>query len=145
VNTDSSVPSAAAADVVVANRERLSRGGVIAWWEWRRVPFNVALLVVGAVSGVLAMLLLSGSVQPGEDLVEPVAMFFGVALYAITANAFYTLGWVVELIVRRFDPEAARKSAEVMFRWGLVGSCALTATPLWLALIVRAVALVQKP
>jgi hypothetical protein len=145
VNTDSALASAAAADVVAANRERLSRSGVIAWWEWRRVPFNVVLLIVGVFSCVAAMLLLSGSVQPGEDLVEPAFMLFNVVLYAIAANAFYALGWVVELIVRRFDPEAARRSAEVMFRWGLLGSCVLTAAPLWFALIFRAAALLKKP
>ena len=126
-----------------ASLAAMSRADVIRWWELRRIPYNIALLVIGAISLGVAIFLLSDAVA--TDVSELPGMFRVVAAYAVAANAFYTLGWVVELIVRRFDPEAARKSAEVMFRWGLVGSCALTATPLWLALIVRAVALVQKP
>ena len=70
----------------------------ISWWERRRIAFNV---VVGAYGFVCLMIFFaaittSGSLKPGEDAVEPVAIMaapFGI-------NLLYTLGWIVEIPAR---------------------------------------------
>jgi hypothetical protein len=71
---------------------------VVWWWERRRIPFNLAVLAAGIVS-VLTVLLIGGRlVHPGEDVVEPVALFAGAAVYAFAANACFCLGWITELL-----------------------------------------------
>ena len=109
----------------------------IRWWELKRIVFNLALMVVGVVSCFvsLGVLMTVPSIRDA-DVGSPFLAVFGVALYGIAANVFYTLGWIVELIVRRFDPIVARQSAKVMFKVGLIGSSVLTTAPIWLALAV---------
>jgi hypothetical protein len=53
-----------------------SPGRVIAWWEIRRVPFNVIIGGYGAVCfGIFFWAIVtSGHLQPGEDAVEPIAI-----------------------------------------------------------------------
>src|SRR5258708_36117381 len=71
---------------------------VPAWWELRRIPFNV---IVGTY-GVVCLLAFfwaigtSGRLEPGEDAVEPLALL--AAPFAI--NVLYTLGWLVEVPAR---------------------------------------------
>jgi hypothetical protein len=43
----------------------------IAWWELRRIPFNLALLLAGGASAFTILLVGSRYVKPGEDVVEP--------------------------------------------------------------------------
>jgi len=69
----------------------------------------------------------------GEDAIEPMALILGVVLYGIMANVCYTLGWIVELRVRRSDPARARKLGEKLFRAGMVFACLLTSGPFWFA------------
>lgn len=71
---------------------------VVLWWERRRFPFNLAVLAAGIVSGLTVLLVGARLVHPGEDVIEPVAVFAGIAVYAIVANACYCLGWVTELL-----------------------------------------------
>lgn len=113
----------------------VSTWDAILWWEYRRIPFNLALLVIGGFS-VLVMEAIAQRIIPlGEDAVEPMLLMAAIGAYAVAANVFYTLGWVVELIVRRYDPVVARKSARVMFKLGFIGSCVLTTAPIGLAIL----------
>ena len=107
---------------------------VIAWWEMRRIPFN---LLVGGV-GVLSLLIIdwvgSRFVPLGEDIEEPMGIILGVIGYGIMANLYYTLGWITEL---RQSPGS---SAEIMrakwFRSGLIFSILLTLLPAALVSVV---------
>jgi hypothetical protein len=113
--------------------------GAILWWELRRIPFNLALLVIGVVSVLLMEVIAERVIPVGEDAVEPMLLMAGIGAYAVAANVFYTLGWVVELMVRRHDRVVARKSAREIFKIGFIGSCVLTTAPIWLALFVLVV------
>src|SRR5215469_15016092 len=70
----------------------------IVWWEIRRIPFNLIILAAGIVS--LATIELVGSyvVEPGDDAVEPLLIWFGVMAYGLAANVCYTLGWLTEIL-----------------------------------------------
>ena len=70
---------------------------IIWWWELRRIPYNVIVGMVGAVSLALFLVFIwnSGHLQPGKDAVEPMALF--AAPFAV--NFCYTAGWVVELLL----------------------------------------------
>lgn len=108
---------------------------VIIWWEIRRILFNLALLVIG-VSSIAAMEVIMDRVIPkGEDAVEPLALLFGVVMYGLMANVCYTLGWIVELRMRKGDFASARQRGRRFFKLGLAGSCLLTTLPLWMAFL----------
>jgi hypothetical protein len=90
---------------------------VLAWWECRRIPFNV---MVGAY-GLLCLSLFfwaittSGRLAPGEDAVEPMAILaapFGI-------NLLYTLGWLVELPARAFKPDLTPRFGPRLLMLGL--------------------------
>jgi hypothetical protein len=101
----------------------------IAWWERRRISFNAILLVTGACSvgiieGVGALL-----VRPGDDVVEPLALIAGVIVFAIAANACYTLGWITELLWSRGDTARTEGIRPTIYRRGLLLSVAVAAAP----------------
>jgi hypothetical protein len=79
-------------------QSRRSIWGVVAWWEVRRIPFNVIVGLYGLLCLVAFFwaITTSGHLQPGEDAVEPLALLaapFGI-------NILYTLGWLVEVPIR---------------------------------------------
>ena len=111
----------------------LTTAQTIKWWELRRLLYNAVLLVIG-MSAIAGMEWLMDKVLPlGEDAIEPMALFLGVATYGVLANLCYTLGWVVELWLARRDPDNARERGVQMFRAGMAFSCLLTSLPFWLA------------
>ncbi len=71
---------------------------VIAWWEIRRIPYNIIIGVVGFISLLLFFLFihLAHELKPGEDAIEPLALIFA----PILMNFAYTAGWVIELLLR---------------------------------------------
>ena len=101
----------------------------IAWWEIRRVPFNLLVLVAGALSGFTIELIGSRFVAPGEDVVEPFAIVFWVIAYAVSANICYSLGWVTELLWSWGDTTRTEALRPRIFRWGMIFSVAVTLLP----------------
>jgi hypothetical protein len=115
------------------SKEELTTRRVILWWELRRPLYNLVLFVVGALA-IAGMEWITNSMIPAcEDAVEPLALLTGVVVYALLANACYTLGWVSELAWRRHDPATARRMGVGAFRVGLLFSALLTTLPFWLA------------
>jgi hypothetical protein len=113
----------------------LSRSEVIKWWELRRIPYNLVLLVIGAVALYGAVWVLSGTRPPLTLDAWPIAI--PCFIYGFIANIFYTCGWVVELWGRATDAVAARRRAVLTFRAGFALSCVLTTLPFWVALLIR--------
>lgn len=113
----------------------LSNKQVILWWETRRLLFDLLLFLVGFLSLIGFEFLMEKVIPPGEDAIEPFALFFGVIVYAVMANLCYTMGWIVELGTRGVDPAAARRRGKWMFRAGMWFSGLLTSAPLWYALL----------
>ena len=82
---------------------------VVLWWELRRIPYNL-LIGIYAVICLLVFywgITTSGHLQPGEDAVEPMALFIA----PFVVNICYTLGWVAELPLRLLEPSLSP-------RWG---------------------------
>ena len=90
---------------------------VIVWWELRRIAFNLFIGVYGIVClavffwGILG----SGTLQPGEDAEEPLALIAA----PFVANACYTLGWLVELPARLLWPSLSPQFGPWLLRLGL--------------------------
>jgi hypothetical protein len=90
---------------------------VVAWWELRRIPFNIIVAVYGAVCFVVFLwaITTSGYLQPGEDAVEPLALLaapFGI-------NVLYTLGWLVEVSARLLVPGLSPRFGPIVLKLGL--------------------------
>src|SRR5690349_24777550 len=101
----------------------------IAWWERRRILFNAILLASGAASFIVILLVGSRLVNPGEDVIEPLAVIFGGAAYLVGANVLYTLGWITELLWSGGDTSRTASLRAAIFRKGVTFSVALTLLP----------------
>ena len=99
------------------------RTDIVRWWEARRLHFNVYVGVVGVITWFLVMIAGSAAVKPGEDFEEPLAMIFGPVIYAIIANACYTLGWIADTVSSQNRPRVG------LYKAGVVFSIVLTALP----------------
>jgi len=81
---------------------------IIFWWEIRRILYNFIVLFFGFLSLVIMSALVT--LEPGEDLVEPIAVFF----FVVLCNIGYTLGWFTELFVKKSNTYGPK-----MFKFGL--------------------------
>ena len=93
---------------------------VIAWWEIRRIPYNIIVGVVGFISLMLFFLFidLAHELKPGEDAVEPMALFAA----PILLNICYTAGWICELFLRLVWREKSPVVGPTLFKLGLSAS-----------------------
>lgn len=101
----------------------------IAWWEIRRIPFNLIVLVVGFASGLVIELVGSRLVRPGEDVEEPLGIIIVVIGYAVAANICYSLGWITELLWSGGDTTRTEAIRPKVFRLGIIFSVVLTILP----------------
>ena len=105
----------------------------IIWWEIRRIPFNILILVVGILSLGSILLIGSYSVRPAEaDGFEPLSTLFAAIAYGIFANLAYTLGWVTELLWSWGDTERTESLRRRIFWLGVAFSVAVTLLPAFL-------------
>ena len=81
---------------------------IIAWWELRRVLYNLIILFAGIICNTIIYLFVD--LESGEDLIEPLAFF----VFAILCNIGYTIGWLSEL----FQPKTKTYGPK-MFKIGL--------------------------
>ena len=101
----------------------------IVWWESRRILYNLMLLVSGAASFAVILLIGARLVNPGEDVVEPLAVVFGGVMYFLGANLLYTLGWITELLWSGGDTSRTEARRPAVYRKGVIFSIALTFLP----------------
>jgi hypothetical protein len=105
----------------------------IAWWEARRIPYNLIVGMTGVLSGALCFV--TGMLCEhflGDPIGIPDPPYFAllaVAAYGLMANLCYTGGWVAELLVRKIWPEQANAFGKISFFLGLIFSILLTLVP----------------
>lgn len=101
-----------------------SPGSVVAWWERRRLVYN---LVVGATGvGSLVWVTLVDSLVRGHLTLPPWQL---VVLYGVAANVCYSLGAAAEIAIERFLKRPVYGLGPALFRHGLVFSIGLTLFP----------------
>ena len=100
-----------------------TRTDVVRWWEARRLHFNVYVGVVGITASFLVLIAGSAAVKPGEDFEEPLAMIVGPVIYALIANACYTLGWIADSLSSQSRPRVG------LYKAGVIFSIVITALP----------------
>jgi hypothetical protein len=89
-----------------------------AWWEKKRVIYNMIMLITG-----LIIMLYFGDF----DLLS----LIGIILYGLIANIFYCLGFFIELAARHYfkSEKDFKQTRELIFWAGLIFSIVLT---IWL-------------
>jgi hypothetical protein len=99
----------------------------IIWWEVRRLPYNfiVGLFALGFLFLFLFFIDRSQILLPGEDAIEPLALFVIPVLW----NIAYTSGWIVELCACKFPPLRPHFIGSKLLRWGLIFSLLVTSLP----------------
>jgi len=98
----------------------------VVWWEIRRIPFNLAIFVVGFVSGTIIAFAGGRMLGQDADFGNP---FIGIILYGLAANLCYKLGWITELLWAWGDTARTEKIRPKVFRVGLIFSASLTLLP----------------
>lgn len=117
------------------NRDGSPRSGwqVVAWWEVRRVPYN---LIVGAVGIITSILCLFTATVCEHFIGEPIGLpdppflaILAVIAYGAMANVCFTGGWIAELLVAKVWPEKGKAFGNISFCLGLLFSVVLTLLP----------------
>jgi hypothetical protein len=101
----------------------------IVWWEIRRIPYNLILLVAGILTIAIILFIGGHFVKPGEDVIEPLGMLFGGICYGIAANLLYTLSWITEILWSGGDTSRTQVLRSKVFRKGLIFSIIITFLP----------------
>lgn len=102
----------------------------IAWWEIRRIPYNLIVGIAGFASLTLVVLsAVVGELVTGVPVGlpdPPLFAFVWILIYAILANICYTGGWIAEILVVNIWGEAGKHFGVISFALGVVFSAALT-------------------
>ena len=108
---------------------------VVAWWEIRRLAFNLIVGVTGLLTCAMAMgIALFSEKRYGVPIGlpdPPIIALLSILAYGVGANLCYTGGWVVECLMRAGrGREKADAFAEIAFAAGLAFSILLTLLPI---------------
>ena len=111
--------------------EPTSSGDAVAWWERRRIPYN---LIVGAVAIVAFIIYCvaitcTGVLQPGEDIIEPLALIAAPIIAPIVINICYTAGWLLDAPLRSFVPSLSPRFTSRLFAAGFAFSLFVVSLP----------------
>lgn len=111
---------------------------LFAWWEARRLTYNVAVGGTGLVT--LAAVTLFSNLPPQAPGLG--FIWRGVVVYGVLANVGYSLGWVVEMGMKALWGDDAPTAGPALFRQGLSFAIGLTLLPIpltflgWVARLV---------
>lgn len=100
---------------------------VILWWESRRISYNFIVGIVGFISLLIFFISIvsTGILKPGEDAVEPLAIFFA----PIAINICYSAGWIIENILRVIWPSKRYLFGPLLLKLGLAFSLLIVTFP----------------
>lgn len=104
---------------------RRTTGSLLAWWERRRLTYNVFVGAAGLIT--LAVVYLISFIPPAT---RPPFDWRVVAVYAVLANVCYTFGWAVEAVAQRVWGDRCPRFGPALFRQGLSFSVGLTLLPI---------------
>jgi hypothetical protein len=101
--------------------------GIILWWEVRRIPVNFVVGSIGFISLILFYLAISssGHLEPGEDAVEPIALFAAPILF----NIAYTGGWLAEIALRILWRDSQPSTGPILLKVGIAFSIFVVLLP----------------
>ena len=99
---------------------------IILWWEIRRILYNFLL----ALLGILSLTILSFIIKDLWSFYSPPFLFFMmVIVFIISANVFYTSGWIFQLTYRNSKNKLINKIKPKIFIYGIYISAFVTLLP----------------
>lgn len=108
-----------------------STAQVIDWWESRRFIYNVGVGAAGLVTlGVMNFMF---ALPPGPEPMPWQLSLVGPLVYGTAANFCYSLGWGIELYLRRLLRYNSGEIGAGLFRYGFAFSIGLTLFPAGIA------------
>ena len=116
---------------------RRSVGGIVRWWESRRLAYNVFVGSAGLVSlGVVNLITSLSSVPPING------QWIAVVVFGVMANVCYLLGPAIEIALQKLWGEKLLPVGPGLFRMGLTFSVGLALFPALLFMIAWVVQVV---
>ena len=121
---------------------------IVAWWEVRRIPYNLFVGAVGLISGVI--ILVTAIIterylgEPVGLLDPPIFIVLSVIVYGVLANICFTGGWLVEFIVKNVWPDEGKGFGVISFTLGFLFSIFLTLLPGIIIALFGAILLLRK-
>jgi hypothetical protein len=116
---------------------------VVAWWELRRLPYNVIVGATAALSlGVFFAVAFTCERATGVPLgfpSPPLLVAIAVLAYGIVVNVFYTGGWILELLVAWLWRVSTPVFGPIAFTLGTALSVIVTLIPAGLVTLLAAV------
>jgi hypothetical protein len=117
-----------------SNQDPNSFASIVKWWEWRRITYNVVLLILGIVSTYIYWTLFDKyAPDPADDGIFPGLMPI---IVGIVANFFYTSGWTFEILLRLIRGRGSKRLAPALFGLGLGFSMLVVSVPAISALVL---------
>lgn len=109
---------------------------IIIWWEWRRLVYNLVMIV----PGFLGLALVLGAVDLNSDssagMEEGFDPGLSAVLGAIGANICYTGGWMAEILARWLWKEKAMHFGPIAWSLGMIFSILFCFVPFALHLLI---------
>lgn len=109
-------------NLLTASPMHNSNKEIIVWWEKRRALYNLIMLVAGCITILLAVSLNEIAFTDLINVLPPIL------IVAASANIFYTLGWIIEIIYRRLNngKETIYNVSSILFIGGIILSVFFT-------------------
>lgn len=83
------------------------------WWWSNRLKYNKGLIITGFIAFMLYCILGEIVIAPREEFEETIfEMAFqctGYLIMMIIANAFYTLGWLIDILLNKSNSQLFRE------------------------------------
>lgn len=122
---------------------RRTVGGIVRWWEKRRLAYNVAVGTAGVFTIVVGHLFLA---LPPDGFVNTDFGWWPIPIvYGVLANVCYLLGPTIEILVEKIWRGQVLPTGPALYRMGLTFALGLTLLPalvhviFWVARIVWAI------
>jgi hypothetical protein len=112
---------------------------IIRWWEVRRIPYNLLVGAVGLASVAVFDVAGNSMVPPGQDAIEPPALWLAIIAYGVACNVAYALGWIGEIYFFQHSREAGLVFRKRAFPAGLILSCVVPTLPVGLTIFLWAI------
>ena len=104
---------------------RLTPGGIIKWWERRRLAYNLFVGSAGALTLALSHVIVA---LPPFGEAMPL-LWAPIVVFAIMANGCYLFGPVTEILMTKIWGDQLLPTGPVLYRIGLTFSVGLALLP----------------
>lgn len=108
--------------IFTASYARSTNKEIIIWWERRRAFYNLVVLIAGSFTVLFALVLNEIAFADLVNVIPPILIF------ALCANLFYTLGWIIEIVCYKLisEKKLMQNAGTILFTGGVVISVLFT-------------------